>query len=184
MIRISTENTDSGIDDVSSSSPVNFAISSSPEEGEDDIDVDDDDDAQASRYWLNVPDTLLQIRRLSDQGLRHAKQHFRRLSNSSSKMLKKSYLNRLLSDAGSGRSSGSSESTSSALRKGSADPMSILKDQEGLNYCSKNHGIGFARKSVSFCQRDNVHVYENDAEDYYEDDDIVDRTDVLTVEGS
>ena len=36
--------------------------------------------------------------------------------------------------------------------------------------CSKNHGVGFSRKSVSFCQRDNVHVYDRVQE--YENDEI------------
>ena len=47
--------------------------------------------------------------------------------------------------------------------------MSILKDlNEG-----GGGSVGFSRKSVSFCQRDNVHVYKS--EPYYEDeDDIVD----------
>ena len=147
---------------------VNFAISSSPETIEDDFDDDEDDemnendDETNSRYWLNVPSTLVQIRRLSDQGLRNAKQQFRRLSSSSSKLLKNSYLHRVLNDSAA---SGTSHGT---IRRGSVDPMSsILKAQDGLNYCSKNHGVGFARKSVSFCQRDNVHVYEKDD---YEDD--------------
>ena len=48
--------------------------------------------------------------------------------------------------------------------------MSILKDQQGSDYCSKNHGVGFARKSVSFCQRDNVHVYDRVQE--YETEEI------------
>ena len=47
--------------------------------------------------------------------------------------------------------------------------MSILKESENLDYCHKHHGVGFARKSVSFCQRDNVHVYDT-AE--YEHDEI------------
>ena len=38
----------------------------------------------------------------------------------------------------------------------------------GMEYCSKHHGVGFARKSVSFCQRDNVHVY--DTVDYEHDE--------------
>ena len=66
------------------------------------------------------------------------------------------------------------------MRKGSADPMSILKAQRDLELnCSRHHGLGFSRKSVSFCQRDNVHVYENDEvtddEDDENDDDFVDH---------
>ena len=68
------------------------------------------------------------------------------------------------------------------VRKGSADPMSILKAQRDLELnCSRHHGLGFSRKSVSFCQRDNVHVYENDdAEEVTDDseennDDFVDH---------
>ena len=53
-------------------------------------------------------------------------------------------------------------------RRGSVqDPMSILKD---LNNES-NGGVGFSRKSVSFCQRDNVHVYKS--EPYYEDEEEI-----------
>ena len=38
--------------------------------------------------------------------------------------------------------------------------MSILKDQQGSEYCAKNHGVGFARKSVSFCQRYKFYGYK------------------------
>ena len=54
-------------------------------------------------------------------------------------------------------------------RRGSVqDPMSILKD---LNNESNGGGVGFSRKSVSFCQRDNVHVYKS--EPYYEDEEDI-----------
>lgn len=42
--------------------------------------------------------------------------------------------------------------------------MSILKAQKELDDLKHHHKIGFSRKSVSFCQRDNVHVYENEDE--------------------
>ena len=60
------------------------------------------------------------------------------------------------------------------VRKGSADPMSILKAQRDMEYQSHHGGFGFSRKSVSFCQRDNVHVYEND-EFTDDEDDFVDH---------
>ena len=45
--------------------------------------------------------------------------------------------------------------------------MSILKD---LNQCNGvgQGPVGLSRKSVSFCHRDNVHVYK--CEPYYEDE--------------
>ena len=54
-------------------------------------------------------------------------------------------------------------------RRGSVqDPMSILKD---LNNEVGGNSVGFSRKSVSFCQRDNVHVYKS--EPYYEDEEEI-----------
>ena len=54
-------------------------------------------------------------------------------------------------------------------RRGSVqDPMSILKD---LNNEVGGNSVGFSRKSVSFCQRDNVHVYKS--EPYYEDEEDI-----------
>ena len=64
------------------------------------------------------------------------------------------------------------------VRKGSADPMSILKAQRDLELnCSRHHGLGFSRKSVSFCQRDNVHVYENDEAEEVTDDSAEENND-------
>jgi len=197
------------IEGASCSSPpkVTFTISSGtppPDCDEDDQDQDSqnaspEDTEDASRYWLNVTNPILQIRRASDQGLRNARQQIRRISNSGSKILKISYLTRLLGDSTSNTTtnipspggihhrSGSTPgvhhlaprggSTANLrrgsvdpanLRRGSVDPMSILKDQD--NNCSNNHGVGFSRKSVSFCQRDNVHVYDRVQE--YENDEI------------
>ena len=55
--------------------------------------------------------------------------------------------------------------------------MSILKAQRDMEYQSHHGGgFGFSRKSVSFCQRDNVHVYENDeVTDDDESDDFVEH---------
>ena len=118
-----------------------------------------------SNYWLTVTNPLLQLRRISDQGLRNARDQFRRLSNSGSKLLSRiALVNECRPGNGPPGRPGRG-----GLRKGSADPMSILKDlNEG-----GGGSVGFSRKSVSFCQRDNVHVYKS--EPYYEDeDDIVD----------
>ena len=56
-------------------------------------------------------------------------------------------------------------------RRGSVqDPMSILKDLNNEANAGGN-SVGFSRKSVSFCQRDNVHVYKS--EPYYEDEEDI-----------
>ena len=60
-------------------------------------------------------------------------------------------------------------------RRGSVqDPMSILKDlnnESGNGNNGTGNSVGFSRKSVSFCQRDNVHVYKS--EPYYEDEEDI-----------
>ena len=73
---------------------VTFTISSSPPPfGDEEIGTDEndagaecqsaspEDTEDASRYWLNVTNPLLQIRRASDQGLRNARlvQHIQHL---------------------------------------------------------------------------------------------------------
>lgn len=140
---------------------VTFTISSSPPSpgGPDDLEEEDFSPSSPddSRYWLNVTNPIHQIRRLSDNGLRNARMQIRRMSNSGSKLFRNLNLHRLLSDPDE---NSRLDVPNRGMRKGSADPMSILKAQQGLEYCSRNHGIGFARKSVSFCQRDNVHVYD------------------------
>ena len=87
-------------------SSVTFSFSSSPpdddhdhEEVEDNEEEDDnatEDDAMASRYWLTVPNPLHQIRRLSDQGLRSARESIRRLSSSGSKFFRNANIARIL----------------------------------------------------------------------------------------
>ena len=62
-------------------------------------------------------------------------------------------------------------------RERSDESSLSVGDGAGFSARSSNEGgggsVGFSRKSVSFCQRDNVHVYKS--EPYYEDeDDIVD----------
>ena len=83
---------------------VTFSISSSPpdneevsEEYEDEDDPNDQIDEQmASRYWLTVPNPLHQIRRLSDQGLRSARESIRRLSSSGSKFFRNANIARIM----------------------------------------------------------------------------------------
>ena len=88
-------------------SSVTFSISSSPPENDDHeeaIENDDEneeydtaeDDQMASRYWLTVPNPLHQIRRLSDQGLRSARESIRRLSSSGSKFFRNANIARIL----------------------------------------------------------------------------------------
>ena len=82
---------------------VTFSISSSPpdnEEVSEEFDEDDPndqiDEQMASRYWLTVPNPLHQIRRLSDQGLRSARESIRRLSSSGSKFLRNANIARII----------------------------------------------------------------------------------------
>ena len=88
-------------------SSVTFSISSSPPENDDHeeaIENEDEneeydtaeDDQMASRYWLTVPNPLHQIRRLSDQGLRSARESIRRLSSSGSKFFRNANIARIL----------------------------------------------------------------------------------------
>ena len=84
-------------------SSVTFSFSSSPpdddhdhEEVEDNEEDATEDDAMASRYWLTVPNPLHQIRRLSDQGLRSARESIRRLSSSGSKFFRNANIARIL----------------------------------------------------------------------------------------
>ena len=56
------------------------------------------------------------------------------------------------------------------IRSYCSNLYTVDQGQGSEDNCSKNHGVGFSRKSVSFCQRDNVHVYDRVQE--YENDDI------------
>ena len=83
---------------------VTFSLGSSPpdnEEVSEEFDEEDDpndqiDEQMASRYWLTVPNPLHQIRRLSDQGLRSARESIRRLSSSGSKFLRNANIARII----------------------------------------------------------------------------------------
>jgi len=170
-------------------SSVTFSISSSPPENDDHeeaIENEDEneeydtaeDDQMASRYWLTVPNPLHQIRRLSDQGLRSARESIRRLSSSGSKFFRNANIARILQESSTTNANHHHHNNRNNVRKGSADPMSILKAQRDLELnCSRHHGLGFSRKSVSFCQRDNVHVYENDEAEEVTDDSAEENND-------
>ena len=56
------------------------------------------------------------------------------------------------------------------IRSYCSNLYTVNQGQGSEDNCSKNHGVGFSRKSVSFCQRDNVHVYDRVQE--YENDEI------------
>lgn len=82
---------------------VTFTISSSSQDDHEDLDTEEmqensPENEENPRYWLNVANPLLQIRRLSDQGLRNARNQIRRFSNSSSKLIRNTKLHRLFSD--------------------------------------------------------------------------------------
>jgi hypothetical protein len=109
--------------------------------------------------WLTIPNPIESLRRLSDQSLRHARDQMRRLSTTGSKLFKGANLSRLAFLSESSRPPPRVR-RGGGQRKMSADPMSILKSQPDLEDCGHHHGMRFGRKSVSFCQRDNVLVYD------------------------
>ena len=120
---------------------------------------------------------MLQFKRISDQGLQNAKDQIRRLSNSGSKLLSRMTLANDCSRPTRGRLRvGHHHHGHLGIpRRGSVqDPMSILKDlnnESGNGNNGTGNSVGFSRKSVSFCQRDNVHVYKS--EPYYEDEEDI-----------
>ena len=134
-----------------------------------------------SSWRLPVPTAFLQLRRISDHGLKHAREQIRRFSNTSSKLLKISNLARLTNiyngavSEGRGNHHGHNHvhprgrPRAGAPRRMSVAGEGILKkshtDQEAQNHDHCHHGLN--RKSVSFCLRDSVMVYqlsESDAE--------------------
>ena len=81
---------------ISSGSPPDHHPDHDHEEAENEDDELEEDDQMASRYWLTVPNPLHQIRRLSDQGLRSARESIRRLSSSGSKFFRNANIARIL----------------------------------------------------------------------------------------
>lgn len=177
----------------SNNSGVTFAICSPSDDEEEDLDDEEENYVEDtgsslkeensanqeldSNYWKSVTNPLLQFKRISDQGLQNAKDQIRRLSNSGSKLLSRMTLANDCSRPTRGRLRvGHHHHGHLGIpRRGSVqDPMSILKDlnnESGNGNNGTGNSVGFSRKSVSFCQRDNVHVYKS--EPYYEDEEDI-----------
>lgn len=108
-----------------------------------------------SPMLLGLP-KLLQLRRVSDQGIRHVRDQIRRVSHSGSRFLR----NAARVGVGGG-------DHGRGGRKMSVDSAGILKQD-----LAEQRRV--PRKSVSFCQRDNVRVFQHD---WVEEDDEEDEED-------